>query len=86
MKRALFATLLLAALAADAAAETDYIAKARQGRTVKKFDFTGDDIDATLVRPDGSELNVIGFVKHANLIKLRNSFNEKIMRDTENVP
>ena len=48
MKRALFATLLLAALAADAVADTDYIAKARQGRTVKKFDFTGDDIDATL--------------------------------------
>jgi len=91
MKRVLAASLLTTlalafALPAAASAEEDhYIQQARKQHSLKKFDFTGEDVDGTVVRPDGVDLRVLEWVTHASLIRIRRSFDEKILRSTEDM-
>lgn len=54
-------------------------------RKLKKYDFSGDDIEATQVRPDGSDMNVVTFATHGSLLRIRASFAREIIRSTEDI-
>lgn len=83
------------ALAAPAAA----LAQGNQGREkqakpakagqepkkVKSYDFTGDEIDGELVKPDGDFLDTRKFASHTSLIRLRKDFIKEIVKSAEDL-
>ena len=91
MKRlivAAVAAVLATCFAAPAPARADESIRDRlrkERKPLKKFDFTGDDIEADTVRPDGDDVNVVPFASHASLIRIRASFAKEIIRETEDL-
>lgn len=91
MKRTILAALcgaLVIGLSAPDPALADESVTARVKKTRKKmkqFDFTGDDIEATAVRPDGDDMNVPLFATHANLVRIRQTFVKEILKSTEDI-
>lgn len=54
-------------------------------KKVKSFDFTGDEIDGELVRPDGDFLDTRQFAGHTSLIRLRKDFIKEILKSAEDL-
>lgn len=77
---ALFATAVLVfALPAAHAQEKQDPKKA------KTYDFTGDDIDGELVKPDGDFIDPRQFASHTSLIKVRRDFIKEIVKSAEDL-
>ncbi|MCP4446309.1 MAG: hypothetical protein GY811_13335 [Myxococcales bacterium] len=52
---------------------------------VKTFDFSGDDIDGELVKPDGEFIDPRQFASHTNLIRIRKDFIKEIIKSAEDL-
>lgn len=52
---------------------------------VKTFDFSGDDIDGELVKPDGEFVDPRKFASHTNLIRIRKDFIKEIVKSAEDL-
>jgi hypothetical protein len=52
---------------------------------VKTFDFSGDDIDGELVKPDGEFVDPRKFATHTNLIRIRKDFINEILKSAEDL-
>ncbi len=52
---------------------------------VKTFDFSGDDIDGELVKPDGEFVDPRQFASHTNLIRIRKDFIREIIKSAEDL-
>lgn len=52
---------------------------------VKTFDFSGDDIDGELVKPDGEFVDPRQFASHTNLIRIRKDFIKEIVKSAEDL-
>lgn len=52
---------------------------------VKVYDFSGDDIEGDLVKPEGTDLNARDFAKQASLINIRKSFIPEIIKSAEDL-
>ncbi len=63
------------------------IASAQDGEKpkVKTFDFSGDDIDGELVKPDGEFVDPRQFASHTNLIRIRKDFIKEIVKSAEDL-
>ncbi len=48
-------------------------------------DFTGDEIDGELVKPDGDFLDTRKFASHTSLIRLRKDFIKEILKSAEDL-
>jgi hypothetical protein len=51
----------------------------------KSYDFTGDEIDGELVKPDGDFLDTRKFATHTSLIRLRKDFIKEILKSAEDL-
>jgi hypothetical protein len=60
-------------------------AKADEPKKVKNYDFTGDEIDGDLVKPDGDFLDTRKFASHTSLIRLRKDFIKEIVKSAEDI-
>ena len=80
MKRTALVTVVLAlvAFAFAPVAMAQPKGKQEQGKkdskTVKNYDFSGDEIDGELVKPDGDFLDTRKFASHTSLIRIRKDF------------
>ena len=86
IKRGLLASLLTAGvltLTLGGVAEAQK--KGKEAERVKTYDFTGDDIDGDLVKPDGEFLDTRKFATHTSLIKIRKDFIREIVKSAENL-
>jgi hypothetical protein len=54
-------------------------------KKVKTYDFTGDEIDGDLVKPDGDFLDTRKFASHTSLIRLRKDFIKEIVKSAEDL-
>ncbi len=59
--------------------------KANKKEKVRQYDFTGDEIDGDLVKPDGEFLNTRKFAKHTTLIRIRQDFIKEILKSAEDL-
>lgn len=87
MKRALLAsTLAVIALAfAAPSALAQEGGKTADTKKVKTYDFTGDEIDGDLVKPDGEFLDTRKFASHTSLIRIRKDFIKEILKSAEDL-
>jgi hypothetical protein len=60
-------------------------AKAEEPKKVKTYDFSGDEIDGELVKPDGDFLDTRKFASHTSLIRLRKDFIKEIVKSAEDL-
>lgn len=60
-------------------------AKAEEPKKVRNYDFTGDEIDGELVKPDGDFLDTRKFASHTSLIRLRKDFIKEIVKSAEDL-
>ena len=80
MKRLLAVTLLLAGVAAyaeDPATNTE--GNVRYNKTTS-ISFEDDTIEGDLTKPDGEYVEARKKVRHSNLIRIREDFEEKVMQ------
>lgn len=60
-------------------------AKAEEPKKVKNYDFTGDEIDGDLVKPDTDFIDTRKFASHTSLIRLRKDFIKEIVKSAEDL-
>jgi hypothetical protein len=75
----------LAALAQGKGKAKPAAARAEEPKKVKSYDFTGDEIDGELVKPDGDFLDTRKFASHTSLIRLRKDFIKEIVKSAEDI-
>ena len=92
MKNKIFAALTFAGavalafpMVAQAQGKGKKPAPKEETAKTKSFDFTGDEIDGELVRPDGDFLDTRQFANHGNLIRLRKDFIKEILKSAEDL-
>ena len=92
MKRAAFASLVAAlALILSAPGSADAQKKKKgddapaENQKVKTYDFSGDDIDGDLIKPDGEFVDTRNFAKHTSLIRIRKEFIKEILKSAEDL-
>ena len=56
-----------------------------ESKAAKSYDFTGDEIDGELVKPDGDFLDTRKFASHTSLIRLRKDFIKEILKSAEDL-
>ena len=54
-------------------------------KKVKSYDFSGDDIDGDLVKPDGDFVDTRSIAKHTTLIRIRKDFIKEILKSAEDL-
>lgn len=89
----LFASLVvLCALAGGALADKDSSgggAAASSGNKgngkVKVYDFSGDNIEGDLIKPEGTTVDARDFAQHSSLIKIRKDFIPEIIKSAEDL-
>ncbi len=59
--------------------------KKEKAPKVKTFDFSGDNIDGELVKPDGDFVDPRQFANHSNLIRIRKDFIREILKSAEDL-
>jgi hypothetical protein len=87
MKRAFFASII-AALAFSLAAPGTVMAQGKdkdKKPKVKSYDFSGDNIDGDLVKPDGVAVDARTFASHTSLIRIRKDFIKEILKSAEDL-
>jgi hypothetical protein len=52
---------------------------------VKVYDFSGDDIQGDLVKPEGTTVDARDFAKHSSLIRIRKDFIPEIIKSAEDL-
>lgn len=52
---------------------------------VKSYDFSGDDLEGDLVKPDGDFIDTRKFASHTNLIRIRKDFIKEILKSAEDL-
>jgi hypothetical protein len=83
MKRTAIATVaLLGLFAGTAMAQKKDKAEEKK---VKSYDFSGDEIDGELVKPDGDFLDTRKFSSHTSLIRIRKDFIKEIVKSAEDL-
>lgn len=91
MKRALLASVLLATFAfasttpVSAQPANDAAAAPADGKKVKTYDFSGDEIDGDLIKPDGEFIDTRKFASHNSLIRIRQDFIKEILKSAEDL-
>ena len=87
----LVAGLAIAALSAPIMSG-DAVAQKKKGKAAKKadkrvktYDFTGDEIDGDLVKPDGEFVDTRKFATHTSLIRIRKDFIREIVKSAEDL-
>lgn len=86
MMRAVFASivatlamsLLVPAMPAQAQGKKDE-------QKVKSYDFSGDDIEGDLIKPDGDIVDTRSFASHTSLIRIRKDFIKEILKSAEDL-
>ena len=63
----------------------DAAASADGAKKVKSYDFTGDEIDGDLIKPDGDFIDTRKFASHGNLIRIRTDFIREILKSAEDL-
>ena len=58
---------------------------AGDAKKVKNYDFTGDEIDGDLIKPDGDFIDTRQFASHGNLIRIRQDFIKEILKSAEDL-
>lgn len=58
-------------------------AKKKAKKKAKNFDFTGDEIDVSRIRPDGTAIFGLEGLNHASLIRIRSEFIGEIVKSAE---
>lgn len=76
--------MAIAAPAAHAQKKGKGAAK-EESKAAKSYDFTGDEIDGELVKPDGDFLDTRKFASHTSLIRLRKDFIKEILKSAEDL-
>ena len=84
MKRAAFAATVALGLATSAIPAWAQ-GKGNEKKPVKTYDFSGDEIDGELVKPDGDFLDTRKFASHTSLIKIRKDFIKEIVKSAEDL-
>ena len=51
----------------------------------KTYDFSGDDIDGDLIKPDGDFVDSRGFADRTSLIRIRKDFIKEILKSAEDL-
>ncbi len=54
-----------------------------KAKKAKNFDFTGDEIDASRIRPDGTAIFGLQSLNHKSLIRLRSEFISEFVKSAE---
>ena len=86
MKRAVLASIIAAvAVSLAMPATVDAQKKGKKGKKVKTYDFTGDNIDGDLVKPDGVSIDTRTFASHTSLIRIRKDFIKEILKSAEDL-
>jgi len=92
MKRTLVATVLAFAVASLAGGSAFAQKKGKGpppagggGDKVKNYDFTGDNIEGELIKPDGEMVNAKKVAEHTSLIRVRADFIREIVKSAENL-
>ena len=52
---------------------------------VKVYDFSGDNIEGDLIKPEGTTVDARDFAKHSSLIKIRKDFIDEIIKSAEDL-
>ncbi len=60
-------------------------AQKQDDKKVKTYDFTGDEIDGDLVKPDGEFVDTRKFANHTSLIRIRKDFIKEILKSAEDL-
>jgi len=55
------------------------------GAKVKNYDFSGDNIEGELIKPDGEMVNSRKFAEHTSLIRVRQDFIKEIVKSAEDL-
>ncbi len=55
------------------------------GNKVKNYDFSGDNIEGELIKPDGEMVNSRKFAEHTSLIRVRQDFIKEIVKSADNL-
>jgi hypothetical protein len=84
MKRTAIATVVLGLLAFAGPASAQDKGK-KEEKKVKTYDFSGDEIDGELVKPDGDFLDTRKFASHTSLIRIRKDFIKEIVKSAEDL-
>ena len=82
MKRAASIAAIVALALGFAASTAEAQSKDKK---VKSYDFTGDDIDGDLVKPDGVQVDTRVFASHTSLIRIRKDFIKEILKSAEDL-
>jgi len=91
LAKILVAGFAVAALSAPVMGISDAVAQKRKGKSskadkrVKTYDFTGDEIDGDLVKPDGEFVDTRKFATHTSLIRIRKDFIREIVKSAEDL-
>ncbi len=83
MKRAASIAAIVALALGFAASTAE--AQGKDKQKVKSYDFTGDDIDGDLVKPDGVQVDTRVFASHTSLIRIRKDFIKEILKSAEDL-
>ena len=83
MKR-VFVSFAVAALAISLSAPA-FAQQKKADKKAKSYDFTGDDIDGELVKPDGEFVDTRKFASHTSLIRIRKDFIKEILKSAEDL-
>jgi hypothetical protein len=59
--------------------------KAAEAQKVKNYDFSADNIEGELIKPDGELVNSRKFAEHTSLIRVRQDFIREIVKSAENL-
>jgi hypothetical protein len=93
MKRALVASVLAISLLGSGSAFAQKKGGAAKpaatggdtGGKVKNYDFSGDNIEGELIKPDGEMVNSRKFAEHTSLIRVRQDFIKEIVKSADNL-
>ena len=87
MKRATLVSILAAvAMSLALPATVDAQKKgSKSDKKVKTYDFSGDNIDGDLVKPDGVSIDTRDFASHTSLIRIRKDFIREILKSAEDL-
>jgi len=83
MKR--LAISALAMFIAAAVASPALAQKKDEKQKVKTYDFSGDDLEGDLIKPDGDFIDTRKFASHTSLIRIRKDFIKEILKSAEDL-
>ena len=58
---------------------------ADSGQKVKNYDFSADNIEGELIKPDGEMVNQRKYAEHTSLIRVRQDFIKEIVKSAEDL-